>query len=178
VKILPVVFLAAFIAGLVLAVFAMLHGVEHTRRNRSGTPSPYFNLPALAAFAVGFGAVGYPVTSRTNLPSWGILIIAVASGALSVSGMIALLASWALRGLSSSSPVDEHEIQGQLAVVTRDISWATPGEISYELSGQPTRVSAKALTEKVLPAGTEVVIDRIENGVAFVEEWAVVEQRI
>jgi hypothetical protein len=29
-----------------------------------------------------------------------------------------------------------------------------------------------------LPAGSEVVIDRIERGVAFVEAWAVVEQRL
>jgi hypothetical protein len=34
------------------------------------------------------------------------------------------------------------------------------------------------LTAQPLSAGVEVVIDRIENGVAFVEEWAVVEQRI
>lgn len=175
---LPIVFLVAFIGGLVLAVFAMLHGVEHIRTNRSRAPSPYFNLPALAAFAVAFGAVGYPIASRTNLPAWGILLIAVAGGALSVTGTIALLASWALRGVSASSPVDEHEIQGQLAVVTRDISWSSPGEISYELAGQLERVSAKSLGQKALRAGTEVVIDRIENGVAFVEEWAVVEQRI
>jgi hypothetical protein len=31
---------------------------------------------------------------------------------------------------------------------------------------------------KALPVGTDVVIDRIEDGVAFVEEWAVVEQRL
>jgi hypothetical protein len=29
-----------------------------------------------------------------------------------------------------------------------------------------------------LPAGAEVVIDRIEDGVAYVEEWAVVERRL
>jgi len=178
VKILPVVFLAAFIAGLVLAVFAMLHGVEHTRRNRSRAPSPYFNLPALAAFATGFGVVGYPIASRTSLPGWGILLIGAASGALSVSGMITLLASWALRGASTSPAVDEHEIQGQFALVTKDISRATPGEISYELAGHPTKISAKSLGRQTLPVGTEVVIDRIENGVAFVEEWSVVEQRI
>lgn len=177
-KILPVVFLVAFIAGLVLAVITMLHGVELTRRNRSRAPSAFFNLPALAAFAVGFGAVGYPIASRTILPAWGVLLIAAASGALAISGMITLLAAWALRGVSGGSHIDEHEIQGQLAVVTRDIAIATPGEIAYDLSGRQIRVPAKALGAKPLSAGVEVVIDRIENGVAFVEEWSVVEQRI
>jgi len=178
VKTLPILFLVAFIAGLVLAVFAMLLGVEHTRRNRSRAPSAFFNLPALAAFAVGFGAVGYPVASRTRLPAWGVLLIAAASGALAISAMITLLASWALRGVSAKSPADEHEIQGQLAVVTRNIATATPGEIAYDLLGQMVKVPAKTLSAKPLAVGVEVVIDRIENGVAFVEEWSVVEQRI
>lgn len=156
----------------------MLHGVERTRPNRSRVPSPFFNLPAIAAFAVGFGAVGYPIASRTSLPAWGTLLIAAGSGALSISAMITLLASWALRGVAPNSSVDEHEIQGQLAVVTQDIGSVRPGEIVYELSGQKIRVPARGLSDKPLSVGAEVVIDRIENGVAFVEEWAVVEQRI
>jgi len=177
VKTLPIIFLVAFIAGLVLAVIAMLHGVEHTRPNRSRAPSPFVNLPTLAAFALGFGAVGYPIASRTQLPAWAILLIAIGSGAAAVSAMITLLARWALRGASTGALVDEHEIQGQLAVVTREIA-AVPGEIAYELLGRQVRIPAKTLTNKPLPVGAEVVIDRIENGVAFVEEWAVVEQRI
>lgn len=178
VKTLPAIFLVAFIGGLVLAVIAMLHGVEYTRRNRSRAPSPFFNLPALAAFAIGFGAVGYPIASRTTLPTWGVLLIAAAGGALAISGAITLLAAWALRGASARSHIDEDDIQGQLAVVTRDIAAATPGEIAYELSGREVKVPARGLTAKPLAAGIEVVIDRIENGVAFVEEWSVVEQRI
>jgi len=178
VKILPIIFLTAFIAGLVLAVIAMLHGVEHTRPNRSRAPSPFFNLPTLAAFAIGFGAVGYPVASRTHLPAWAILLIAIGSGAASVSAMITLLARWALRGAATGVLVDEHEIQGQLAVVTREIGTTVPGEIAYELLGREVRIPAKTLTDKPLSVGAEVVIDRIDNGVAFVEEWAVVEQRI
>ena len=175
---LPILFLVAFIAGLVLAVIVMLHGVEHTRRNRSRAPSPFFNLPALAAFFVGFGAVGYPIASRSQLPAWAILLIAAGSGVLTISAMITLLARWALRGAAARALADEHEIQGQLAVVTRDITAANPGEITYELLGQQIRIPAKTLSAKPLSAGAEVVIDRIEEGIAFVEEWAIVEQRI
>jgi len=178
VRSLPILFLVAFIAGLVLAVIVMLHGVEHTRRNRSRAPSPFFNLPALAAFFVGFGAVGYPIASRSQLPAWAILLIAAGSGVLTISAMITLLARWALRGAAARALADEHEIQGQLAVVTRDITAANPGEITYELLGQQIRIPAKTLSAKPLSAGAEVVIDRIEEGIAFVEEWAIVEQRI
>jgi hypothetical protein len=34
------------------------------------------------------------------------------------------------------------------------------------------------LSERTLSVGAEVVIDRIENGIGFVEEWSVVEQRL
>lgn len=175
--ILPIVFLTTFIGGLVLAVFAMLHGVEHMRRSRRGTPSAFLNLPAVAAFAVGFGAVGYPLASRTRLSTWGILLIAVATGIVATSGMITLLARWALRGIPQSGMTDD-EIQGQFATVTRDIPINAPGEISYEHLGRKLNIPARGLGKKALPSGTDVVIDRIEGGVAFVEEWSVVEQRL
>lgn len=178
--ILKAVFLVAFIGGLILAVFAMLHGVEHTRRrrNRSRAPSPFFNLPAVAAFAVGFGAVGYPLASRTILPVWGIILIAIGGGALAITGMITLLAQWALRGRSASPDTDDHEIQGQLAVVTRDITPFGDGEISYEYLGRREVVPARSLGVNAVRIGSDVVIDRIEEGVAFVEEWSAVELRL
>lgn len=175
--ILRICFLGAFIGGLVLAVFAMLHGVEHARRNRSRAPSAFFNLPAIAAFAVGFGAVGYPLASRTTLPVWGILLIAIGGGALAISGMITLLARWALRGIRTS-PGEVDEIQGQLAIVSREISPVGTGEISYEQLGRQIHIAARTLSDKRVPVGADVVIDRIENGVAFVEDWATVEQRL
>jgi len=175
VVILPIVFLVVFIAGLLLAVFAMLNGV---RRNQSRAPSAFFNLPAVAAFAIGFGAAGYPLASRTQLPMWGILLIAAAVGALAISGMITLLAQWAFRGIPAPSVAEDQEIQGQLAVVTREVTVSTPGEISYEYLGRKVKIAARPISTKALPVGADVVIDRIEDGVAFVEEWAVVEQRL
>jgi hypothetical protein len=174
------IFLAAFIGGLVLAVFSMLHGVERARRkrNRARAPSPYYNLPAVAAFATGFGLTGYLLTSRTILPVWADFLLGVAGGALMGGGTVTLLAAWALRGMKGKAIADEQDIQGQPAVVTREISLAGAGEISYDHQGSEIRVAARSLDTRTLPAGAEVVIDRIEDGVAYVEEWAVVERRL
>jgi hypothetical protein len=177
VSLLHIIFLAAFIGGLVLAVFAMLHGVEYMRRNRSHAPSPFFNLPAIAAFSVLFGAVGYPLASHSDMPAWGIILIAIAGGTIAMAALIVLLARWALRGGRHVSD-DLEGIQGQLAVVSKEITLAGTGEISYSASGVHQQIPARALGERSLPVGSEVVIDRIENAVAFVEEWAVVEQRL
>lgn len=156
----------------------MLHGVEHARRNRAKAPSPFFNLPAVAAFAVGFGAAGYPLAARTRLPPWATVLIALATGALAVTGMITLLAKWALKNPPLHSADDAHDIQGILAVVTREISTAGAGEISFERLGTNRTVPARGLDTRTLTAGTEVVIDRIEDGTAFVESWESVEKRL
>ena len=147
-------------------------------RNRSRAPSAFFNLPAVAAFAVGFGAVGYPLASRTRVPAWGIILIAIGGGALAITAMITLLAQWALRGLPVPLLLDDNEIQGRPAIVTRDIMPSRDGEISYDHLGRHELAPARSLGLTVISAGSEVVIDRIEDGVAFVEEWAVVEQRL
>jgi hypothetical protein len=177
VSVLSIAFVAVFIIGLVLAVFAMLHGVEYLRPNRSRAPSPFFNFPAIAAFCVGFGAVGYPVSTRTRLPAWSVVLIAVTSGAIVLIAMITLLAKWALRGVTDALG-EEQEIQGQLAIVTSEITAESPGMISFEQLGATVSVAARALGGTSIPSGADVVIDRIENGIAFVEEWAVVEQRL
>lgn len=177
---LHVLFLATFIGGLVLAVFVMLHGVEHarTRRRRSKPPSPFFNLSAIAAFGVGFGAAGYPLASRSGMSAWGIVTTAGVSGVIAISAMIFLLARWALREGRPQSPSDSDEIQGVFAIVTREIAAGQVGEISYDHLGERLQVAARAISGQSMPMAVEVVIDRIENGVAFVEEWATVEQRL
>jgi ABC-type Fe3+-siderophore transport system permease subunit len=174
---LHVLFLAVFIGGLLLAVFAMLQGVEYTRPNRSRAPSPFFNVPSIAAFAVAFGAVGYPLASRTRLSGWATILIGALSGAVATTGMIVLLARWALRG-SRPEVHSAEEIQGHLALVSLEITPAAQGEIAYEYLGKKLRSPARALGEESLRVGSEVVIDRIEHGVAYVEAWAVVEQRL
>jgi len=156
----------------------MLHGVEHARRNRSRAPSPFFNLPTVAAFAVGFGAAGYPLASRTTWPGWAIILVAMASGALAVTGMILLLAQWALRVDPEHSMLEEDGIQGHLAIVSSEITLDGAGEISYEHLGRSVSIPARALSQKALSVGAEVVIDRIENGIALVEEWSAVEERL
>ena len=156
----------------------MLHGVEFLRRNRSRAPSPFFNFPAVAAFAVGSGSVGYVLSSRTNLRAWAVVVLALIGGVLATSGMIALLARWALRKGAPAGHDELETIQGQLAMVTQEIPAGGTGTISYEYLGAKLQSPARAMGDQMVEQGCDVVIDRIEDGVAFIEEWAVVEQRL
>jgi hypothetical protein len=144
---LHILFLAGFIGGLLLTVLAMLHGVEYTRRNRSRAPSPFFNVPSIAAFAVLFGAVGYELASHTRISSWAIILIAGLSGIAATGGMVTLLARWALRGKRSDLH-DAEEIQGQFALVSAEITSTVQGEIAYEYLGRKLHAPARTLGEK------------------------------
>ena len=170
------VYLVVFLGGLALAVNAMLHGAERWRRRRSAKPSAVFNPPTVAALATGFGAGGYLLFTRSTLGPWAILPIAIAIGAVAFSGMTILMAKWALRNLSAHS--DNEEVNGQVASVSRDIMGAEPGEITYFAWEKKHVLRARSIDGSEILAGTEVVVDAVEDGVARVELWSVVEQRL
>jgi membrane protein implicated in regulation of membrane protease activity len=171
-----IVFLLLFGGGLGLAVYAMLNGVERQRPGRKRLPRPTFNAPALAAFAAVCGAVGYSLVRRNVAGTVAALLLALAAGVLAWIGMSILMARWALR--HSDTPADHDELQGQPAVVSQKIAGAELGEIRYEQDGEEIRAPARNLDTSILEAGTEVVIERIDDGVAVVEAWAAVEKRL
>ncbi len=170
-------YLIVFLAGLVLAVHSMLHGAERWRRKRSGKPSPVLNPPTVAALLAGFGACGYLLETRTTLGLLAILAISVLAGGVALTGMILLMAKWALRDRGNSTH-EEDEIHGQVAIVSRTIGSAEPGEISYYAWDAQHVLPAQSVDGSSIPEGTEVVIEAVENGVARVELWSVVEQRL
>jgi|SRR5688500_524468 len=171
------IYLAIFLAGLALAVHAMLHGAERWRR-RSGRPSAAFNPPTVAAMATGFGACGYLLVTRTTLGTGSTLGISAMVSAASFAGMTLLMAKWALRGHAGSASHDEEEVNGQVATVSRTITQSEPGEVEYFAWGTRHVLPARSLDGSTIPEGTEVVIDVVQNGVAQVELWSVVEQRL
>ena len=180
-----VFFLATFVAGLGLAVYSMLHGVERSRKPRKThvsrpptqkRPSAFFNAPAGSAFGVVLGATGYILVTRTAAGFWTILAITLVTAVAATAGMIVLMSKWALP-YSGVESFDEL-IQGQLARVTRPISALGAGEISFDADGVHHTFAARSINGGDIPSDTEVVIDTVENGIARVEPWSEVEARL
>ena len=172
-------FLGAFIGGLVLGVRVMLFGIE--RRNK---PAPVesarrglrISIPLIAAFAVGFGAGGY-IASRTASTQVAFLV------AISVGAAAALLMRWIIA--KSAAMVPEHDVederyvlQGHIARVVAAIAPGVVGEIAFEVGNVHRSLRARSLDDLAVAAGTEVVIERIEGDLAFVEPWVHVERRL
>lgn len=174
--ILRVVTALLLMGGIALGVTVTFFGVERRRGREIRRPHPAINLPAVAAAMTAWGAVGYLLTTGGVGLLWTIVIASAAAAAAWI-GIGALLATWALR-----APLDDpHEmaeaIQGHVAVVTSGIG-EQPGRITYRLHGETHVVTAVSLDGQPISEGTDVVIERLDGNVAYVEPWSLVERRL
>ncbi len=188
-------FLASLLSGLLLGVYSMLNGVERQPASRradalsassplASVPPPpppmqvQISPPTVAAAAFLFGMVGYLLLRYSVLGPGITIVLAAAAAGLGLAGMLALVTRWAVPS-AAADPVDpRYLLQGTPARVTRSISPAQDGEIDYSVDGARYATPARSFDGSSLTVGAEVAIDRIEDGIAYVEDWALVEQRL
>lgn len=179
---LTVAFVAALILGLLLAVRAMLLGVERSR-TPLGIPSPVtpsvrFSTPVVSAFAITFGAVGYLLTRPGRMSAAAGTIVALLTGAIAGAFAVRLVRR-AAAFVPEHDPDDpRYVLQGHVATVTAPIKPGSDGEIAYVVEGTRHTVRARGLDGSIADRGVEVVIERIEDNVAYVEPWVEVEKRL
>lgn len=174
---LTAVFLASLLSGLLLGVRAMLVGVE--RPSGAGAqPRTALSLPSIAVFATLFGLVGYLLLRYAAVGAVIALVVAIVVAVAGVAGFVALVAKWAVPSAAAEPEDERYLLQGTPAQVTRAIAADSDGEVSYAVDGAHYATLARSFDGTPLDVGAEVVIDRIEDGVAYVEAWAVVERRL
>ena len=172
----PLVFALFLLAGLLVGVVAMLGGID--RKARHGAWVKYLNLPTAGAAASLFGIVGYPLAKYSSLGTAAVLAIAGASAAAAAIGMVALIAGWAVPSAALHVQDPRYALQGHPARVSQSISQLQAGSISFEHDGARRTLPAVGLEVTTIAAGTEVVIERVENGVAYVELWSNIEREL
>jgi hypothetical protein len=174
-----VLYLAVFIGGLLLAVRIMIAGVERPRdASPRGERSFRLSPPVLVAFSIVFGVVGYVFTQRQFGTTDTRALIAVVLGG-AASGMAARLVRRWWKVVPEHDVDDErYVLQGQVARVTKPIRGDVEGEVTFEFGNERRSVRARDLDGGSIMADTEVVIERIEDDVAYVESWHEVEKRL
>lgn len=185
-----IVSLAFLLTGLVLGVFAMLYGTErqvqhavapHERQsehNPAAEPSALLNRASVAAFAFGFGLTGYLLDRYTDW-SWGpALLLALVVGGATFALQALLIARWAIPGAREDQVDERYLLQGTLGRVTRAAPAGGAGVMTYALDGREYALPVRELNGGALAEGVEVVMDRVEQGCAYAELWAAVEQRL
>jgi hypothetical protein len=174
----PIVYLVSFIAGLLLAVRIMFFGAERRRVQAVDAMPLRRSEPAASAFLVMFGVAGYLLT-RTGRLSWAAgAALAMVLGVL-WAVLVTRLAIAMARARPEHDPEDpRYLLQGHVAVVTAAIPTGGEGVIAYGVGDARRSLQARSIDGESIEAGLEVCIERVEEEVAFVELWALVEARL
>ncbi|GIW06126.1 MAG: hypothetical protein KatS3mg060_0931 [Dehalococcoidia bacterium] len=131
-------------------------------------PSP-FNLQVLAAFVTFFGGVGYVLSIAG--PIWGpfVFLIALVAGLLAGGAIFWFLAKVIYGGQTPALRERDFQLPGTIARVTSPIREGGVGEIVFEKGGRQRVEGARLAIPGSAARGTEVVIVRYEQGIAYVE---------
>lgn len=170
----------AIVAGLLILVYLMIAGVPRVEDGR-GIPAgsaPRTILPMLGAMCTGGGVAGY-LSGRSPALGAGVRTAIVLGAALGA----AVAARWLVRvafAAPSADPEDDprYRYQGHVARMTQAITTDARGRVVFEIDGQHFDLAAQSIDGATIAAGTEVVIERIDDDLATVERWAVVEERL
>jgi membrane protein implicated in regulation of membrane protease activity len=182
-------FLGCFTFGLLFTVVSALlgafnggHGVHfpglhghgdhgaHAGGHGHGQISP-FNASTIAAFLAWFGGAGYLLTRYSGFTALSITAIASVAGLAGATLVFAFVAKFINPRLTVLAPED-FQVPGIVAKVTSTIRPGGTGEIVYTLGGTRHSDGARSETAELLERGTEVVILRVEKGIAYVDRWS------
>jgi hypothetical protein len=171
-------FLASFIAGLLLGVRVMFFGAER-RQLRSADALPLRRSePAIIGFLLMFGVAGYLLTRRGTVSAGTGALIAALLG-LVWAVLVMRLAVATARLQPEHDPEDPRfALQGHVAIVSAAIPADGEGTITFSDAGAQRTVRARNIDGSAVTEGEEVCIERLEDDLAFVELWAIVEQRL
>ncbi|MDQ6830307.1 MAG: hypothetical protein M3081_15730 [Gemmatimonadota bacterium] len=170
-----VAFLGAILLGLILGVRAMITGLAHTREQLR---TSVVNLPTIGGCLALFGFVGYLLDRYSTLGMMTVVIISAIAALVAAAGVAAIINGWALPSAARDVEDARYVLQGHVGRVSRAIGTDHDGEISYSHDTDSFTTPARAIDGRAIDLGTEIVIERIEDGVAFVELWSVIEKQL
>lgn len=141
------------------------HGATH-----DGAQVSPFSLSTVSAFLAWFGGAGYLLVRFSDLAAILVLLVAAASGVVGGGIVFVTLARYVVPRLTAMRPED-FRVEGAIGRVTVTIRPGGTGEIVYTLGGTRHVDAARSVSGDALDRGAEVVIQRRDKGIAWVERW-------
>lgn len=191
------VYLLCFIVGFSLSVLSFLAGAVHIHlpfrmhmpfhgthhgagihahghgphgSAQSSVHMSWFNASTAMAFLAWFGGIGYILSARSHLASAVALAFAVLGG-LGSAWVVFRFMVRLMNAESSHLKEEDYRHEGLVCTVTLPIRENGTGEIIYLQNGVRRSAGARSHGGKPLEKGAEVVIERYENGMAYVHRW-------
>jgi membrane protein implicated in regulation of membrane protease activity len=178
-------YLIAFLVGFLLSAVSFVAGAFHLPHFHShghahvhgglargagrGSSVSFFNFGTVAAFLAWFGGTGYLLERYSNV--WVYLGLFVSS--MSGLGGAAAVFWFLLKLTAHDQPLDpaDYVMVGVLGRVGSPIRPKGTGELLYSRDGSRRAVPARSEDGTQIQRGTEVIVTRYENGIAYVRRW-------
>jgi membrane protein implicated in regulation of membrane protease activity len=141
------------------------HAAGHTEADISP-----FNAATIAAFLAWFGGTGYLASHYYRGWLFAGLAVSTVSGLAGAAIVFWFLAKVLMREPEHLDP-SRYDMIGVLGSVTGTIRPDGVGEILFSQEGFRRSAAARSEDGIAIPLGTEVVVTRYENGIAFVRRW-------
>ena len=129
-----------------------------------------FNPTTFAAFLAWFGGTGYLLMRYSSLWSLIGLAFAMLSGMGGAAIVFLFLTKVLMSRDENMDPMD-YEMVGVLGKICSPIRQGGTGEIIYSQAGTRRTCGARSEDGRALPRGTEVVVTRYDQGIAYVRRW-------
>lgn len=130
----------------------------------------WFNASTVLAFLAWFGGVGYILTNHSHLVALACLTFASAAGFF--AGMLVFKFMVRIVRATDAQLLDwDYRLEGVVGTVSMPIRDTGTGEVLFEQNGACKSLAARSEDKIALAKGTEVVVTRYEDGIAYVKPW-------
>jgi hypothetical protein len=162
-----------FLFGLVLTVTTLLLGaadlgVHHGHADNGGPL--HASVGAVLVFLTWLGGVGFLLRRAADWPLLAALPVAAILG-VGVGAVVQVAVGKLSNTAGSVLEPEQFRLPGTIGRVTSSIRPDGTGEVVYEQGGVRHAVAARATGSEALPRGTEIVILRVDHGIATVEAF-------
>jgi len=130
----------------------------------------WFNASSAMAFLAWFGGIGYILATHSRFIGVVVLAFAIAGG-VTASWIVFKFMVKLMNAESSHLKDEDYRPEGLVCTVTMTVRGNGTGEIIFMQNGVRRSAGARSCTGQALEKGAEVVIERYENGVAYVHRW-------
>jgi ABC-type transport system involved in cytochrome c biogenesis permease subunit len=146
------------------------HAHGDASSSSSGGHISWFNASSAMAFLAWFGGIGYILATHSRFI--GVVVLAFAiTGGVAASWIVFKFMVKLMNAESSHLKDEDYRPEGLVCTVTMPVRANGTGEIVFMQNGVRRSAGARACNGQSLEKGAEVVIERYENGVAYVHRW-------
>jgi membrane protein implicated in regulation of membrane protease activity len=131
--------------------------------------SPY-NFSTIMAFLAWFGGTGYLLTRYSGFVSFLALGVSILAGLVGASVVFFFLVKVFMKHDFTLKAAD-YDMVGVLGRLTVGIREGGTGEMVFSLGGTRQTSGARSEDGLAIPTGSEVVVTRYEDGIAYVRRW-------